>query len=163
MNPQPTKFISPQERIQDIVAFINDPKEDNSEKVFDHIQALCQIKSQTITNPTPITIPIPKIVYASPKYCALSGENLQDDCIKINELYFSPRRVQDYYFRNGILDVSIGDLIFNYHDGVKDTEIEIELTYEILKEVFGDNLDHNLKAAYTHFNRRLSKQQGNTY
>ncbi|CAD8153760.1 unnamed protein product [Paramecium pentaurelia] len=135
---------NPQTMEQDIIAFINNPAEENTEKIHDYLHKLSGMKYNS------------QITYKSPKYCALSGVELEEDFIIIDNHYFSPKQISSYYLRDGILDVSIGDLHFIKYGNDKEI-IKIELTWEILNKIYGKNLNQSLKEAYDHFNQRTQQ------
>lgn len=83
------------------------------------------------------------ITYKSPKYCDFSGVELEENFIIIDKYYFSPNQISSYYLRNGILDVSIGDLCFTKYGN--EESVTIELTWKILKKIYGENLDKLLE------------------
>ncbi|CAK64353.1 unnamed protein product (macronuclear) [Paramecium tetraurelia] len=130
---------------QEIAAFINYPTEANTEKIYDYLNKLCAIKYQS------------QITYSSSKYCKLSGEEITEDPIIIEGHCFSLHQIHQYYIRHGILDVSIGDLKFNYSDGITENFVTIELTQEILQKIYGANLDQMLQEAHHHFDKRLKQ------
>ncbi|CAD8149757.1 unnamed protein product [Paramecium octaurelia] len=137
--------INPPQMDQELAQFINNPSEANTEKIYEYLSKLSAMKYPS------------QITYSSSKYCKLSGVEIEKDPIIIAGHCFSLWNLQQYYLRNGILDVSIGDLNFTYHDGITETFVTIELTLEILQLIYGANLDKMLEEAYNHFNKRLEQ------
>ncbi|XP_001346836.1 hypothetical protein (macronuclear) [Paramecium tetraurelia strain d4-2] len=117
-------------KVGEIVEFINNPDIEKTADVVAQIQNLSNMQFDL------------QIEYQSSKYCALSGiqlnETNQDDIISHDGYSFLASEIREYYRRGEFFDISIGDLEFEYYDGISRIPVQIELTQQLISKVFSN-------------------------
>ncbi|CAD8043368.1 unnamed protein product [Paramecium primaurelia] len=134
---QPSIINGINQKVEEIVEFINNPAIEKIPDVITYIQQLSNMKYQL------------QIEYSTSKFCAFSGiyfnENNKDDIIYHDGYYFLASQVKEYYRRGEYYDISIGDLEFEYYNGITNITVQIELTEEFLNKIFKNQVQQVLK------------------
>lgn len=90
-------------------------------------------------------VPNKKFVFAGESFCAYSGEPITEEneknVIMIKGHSVLSDKIEKYYMRDNILDISIGDLKFKKFSGTQEQVVEEEISSELLNNIFGTNLN----------------------